>query len=162
MKYATLGLLAVLLVVGCNDQGSKPKPEPKSHGHDHHEPGPNGGTVFDLGKYHVEFTVDHDKKECALLFLGEDDKTPLAIAAKDLLLTTKPAKGEDGSTVPAMTIKLQPQGETDGKASKYVGTDPGLAHKVDFEGTVTGVIDDKPAKGNFKEEDHDHDHDDKK
>ena len=31
--------------------------------------------VFDLGKYHAEFTVDHDKKECTVLVIGADEKT---------------------------------------------------------------------------------------
>ena len=43
-----------------------------------HGAGPNGGVVFDLGKYHAEFTVDHHKKECMVLVLGANEKTPTA------------------------------------------------------------------------------------
>src|SRR5690242_5939430 len=47
-------------------------------GHDHHGSGPHGGTVTEWGdgNYHVEFTVDHDKKEAVVYILGGDAKTP--------------------------------------------------------------------------------------
>ena len=72
MKYAKtlgLGLLVVALAVtGCSQQSgttSDPKAKGakdagKKEGHTPHGKGPNGGVVFDLGKYHAEFTVDHD------------------------------------------------------------------------------------------------------
>jgi hypothetical protein len=44
-----------------------------------------------------------------------------------------------------------PRDEKDGKASKFVGTDPGLGNVADFEGTVIGEIGDKPSQGAFKE-----------
>ena len=100
---------------------------------------------------HGEFTVDHDKKECTVLILGDDEKTPTAVATKELTLTTKETKTKDGKAVPPMTIKMLPRDEKDGKASKFVGTDPGLGNVADFEGTVTAVIDGKPSTGEFKE-----------
>jgi len=51
-----------------------------------------------------------------------------------------------------MTIKLLPKVAADGKASKFVGTDPGLGNVADFEGTVIGEIDGRPSQGTFKEE----------
>jgi hypothetical protein len=163
MKYAkTLGVgfvVVALAVAGCSQQSSTPPAgKDKGAGKDSgkkaehtHGTGPNGGVVFDLGKYHAEFTVVHGKKECTVLVLGQDEKTPTPVAAKNLTLTTKETKTEEGKAVPAMTIKLLPQDETDGKASKFVGTDAGLGNVADFEGTVIGEIDGKPSQGTFKE-----------
>src|SRR5262249_53904920 len=86
MRYAkALGpyvLLVAVLAGGCGPQGGPTKSEGKKDGgaakggkeddHGPHGKGPNGGVVFDLGKYHAEFTVDHDKKECTVLVLGQD------------------------------------------------------------------------------------------
>jgi hypothetical protein len=140
-------------LVGCGPEGGSrgtgkggTKEEEHAHGK-----GPNGGVVFDLGKYHAEFTVDHGKKECTILTLGADEKTPTPVAAKELTLTTKQTKTEDGKVVPPMTIKMLPKDEMDGKATKFVGTDPGLGNVADFEGTVVAEIDGKPSQGEFKE-----------
>lgn len=162
MKYAkTLGLgllVAALAVTGCSDKGGTPKAETKkdaSKKEDHapHGTGPNGGVVFDLGKYHAEFTVDHPKKECTILVLSGDQKgaTAMAVAAKEFTLTTKETKTKDGKVVPPMTIKMLPKDEAGGKASKFVGTDPGLGNVADFEGTALGEIGGKPSQGSFKE-----------
>ena len=166
MRYVqtpTLGLLvAALMVMGCTQKnenkpttknqgastqvGSKAEDAPHSHGH-----GPNGGVMFDLGKYHAEFTVDHGKKECMIVVIGSDEKTPTPVAATELTLTIKETKTKDGKDVPAMTIALMPKDATDGKASEFVGTDDGLGNVADFEGTVSGEIDGKPSQGEFKE-----------
>jgi hypothetical protein len=160
LKTIGLGLLVVALAIGCAEPPRPPKPVAKKDAEkkdadrkdDHdHKPGPNGGVVFDFGKYHAEFTVDHKAKECAVLILGSDEKTIRPIATKELTVTTKEAKTKDGKVVPAMTIKLLPKDEKDGKASKFVGTDPGLGNVADFEGTLIGEIDGKPATGEFKE-----------
>ncbi len=50
--------------------------------------------MFDLGKVHGEFTVDHDKKECTVLVIGDEEKTPLPVAAKELTVTTKASKSK--------------------------------------------------------------------
>jgi hypothetical protein len=162
MKYAKalgLGLLvAALAVMGCEQKGSTQAAGGKGaatdggqEGGHAHGKGPNNGVVFDLGKYHGEFTVDHDQKECVILVLGADEKTPTPVAAKELTLTTKETKTKEGKVVPPMTIKLLPKDESGGKASKFVGTDPDLGNVADFAGTVTAVIDGKPSQGEFKE-----------
>ncbi|WP_339735548.1 hypothetical protein [uncultured Gimesia sp.] len=165
MYTKSLGLLlAALIVTGCADKGTTdaPKsetaqqPEKKNEvaskeEHAPHGSGPNGGVVFDLGKYHAEFTVDHPKHECMILFIGNDEKTPVAVTAKELTLTTKETKTKEGKVVPPMTVKLFPQDETDGKATKFLGTDPGIGNVADFEGTVLGEVDGKPSQGEFKE-----------
>lgn len=159
-KMMGLGLMiAALAASGCGDKkpdtprvedkkGSGKKEDDHTHGK-----GPNGGVVFDLGKYHAEFTVDHPKKECTVLIVTGDDKDakPLPVAATEFTLTTKETKTKEGKIVPPMTLKLLPADAKDGKASKFVGTDPGIGNVADFEGTVLGVIDSKPSKGDFKE-----------
>jgi hypothetical protein len=88
----------------------------------------------------------------AVLMLGDDEKTPVAVAAKEVTVTTKQTKTRGGEVVEPMTIKLSPANENGGKATTFVGTDPGLGHVADHEGTVFGTIDGKPARNTFKEE----------
>jgi len=153
-------MVAAFAVVGCGgDSPGAPKTvakkeaiKKKEEGHSHGK-GPNGGVVFDMGKYHAEFTVDHAAKECTVLFVTGDDKNAkeMAVAAKDLTLTTKETKTKEGKVVPPMTVKLVAKDENEGKAAKYVGSDPGIGNVADFEGSVTGSIDGKPSSGEFKE-----------
>ncbi|HMP02671.1 MAG TPA: hypothetical protein PKD86_00695 [Gemmatales bacterium] len=155
-----VGVLLLFFVVGCEHKAhptrGTPGPSgvhPKEHGPGHvHGPGPHGGVVFDLGRYHAEFTVDHAKHECTLYFLGDDETTPVAVAAKEITVHTKPTKTADGTEVPALTIKLLPKDLKEGKATLFVGTDPGLGNVADFEGTALGEINGKPAQGTFKED----------
>lgn len=163
MKFANtigLGLLFAALTTGCSQPASPPKVEPPKASpaatpaeHAPHGAGPNGGVVFDLGKYHAEFTVDHPAKECTVLFVTGDktDAQPLPVAAKEFTLSIKETKTADGTVVAPMTITLLPKDEKDGKAAKFVGTDPGIGNVADFEGTVLGEIDGKPSQGEFKE-----------
>src|SRR5215211_7978094 len=108
VKLLALGLLvAALAVTGCSDSkpdDKKDKDKAAKDGgkkeDDHaHGKGPNGGVVFDLGKYHAEFTVDHGKKECTVLFVTGDDKDAkaLPVAAKELTLITKETKTKEGN-----------------------------------------------------------------
>jgi hypothetical protein len=131
-----------------NNGGGQQTDSTAGHAHGH---GPNGGVVFDLGKNHAEFTVDHDKKECTILVLGGDEKTPTPVSVTDLTLHIKETATADGTKVAAMTIDMKPVDEADGKASKFVGNDDGVGNVADFEGTVVGQIDGKPAQGAFKE-----------
>jgi hypothetical protein len=152
-------LVGTLAVTGC-DSGSKSS-EAKKEGpvaggagmsKEHaHGQGPNGGVLFDLGKYHAEFTVDHGKAEVTVLMIGDDEKTPVAVAAKELTVSIKETKTKEGKVVAPMTFKLLPKDEAGGKASKFVGTDPGIGNVADFAGTVLGEIDGKPSQGEFEE-----------
>lgn len=160
-------LLSVSFIVGC---GGKTTPQPvtppsgtsstpeSDHGHPHedgaahggHGAGPHEGTLADWGggKYHVEFTVDHDKKEATVYVLGSDEKTPEPITAVSLLLTIKK---------PQLQIDLLPvplEGESGGKSSRFVGTHDGLATVMEYEGTMSAEVDGTPYAGNFKEEPH--------
>ena len=163
MKFSntlSMGLMLATLATGCNQPASEPKatpaptaatPSPEEHAP--HGAGPNGGVVFDLGKYHAEFTVDHPTKECTVLFVTGDaaDAKPLPVAAKEFTLSIKETKTADGTVVAPMTITLSPKDEQDGKAAKFVGTDPGIGNVADFAGTVLGEIDGKPSQGEFEE-----------
>ena len=158
MKYTSLfalGVLAALALTGCGKTDPSKSNVFKGKEDDHaHGKGPNGGVVFDLGKDHAEFTVDHGKKECAILFLTGDNKDakPLPVQAAELTLTTKETKTKEGKVVAPMTITMKPVDAKDGKAAKFVGTDPGLGNVADFAGTVAGEVNGKPASGPFKEE----------
>lgn len=164
-KIAPLCLVtAALSLVGCGEQPKPAAPAttpaapasnavPTEEGGHAHGSGPNGGVVFDMGKYHAEFTVDHPKKECTVLFVTGDatDAKPLPVATTELTLTTKETKTADGTVVAPMTVKLLPVDAQDGKAAKFVGTDPGIGNVADFAGTVLGEVDGKPSQGEFKE-----------
>lgn len=158
-------------LTGC-EPATKPPAAPAAsaaakddHGHDHgpgghthgHGAGPHGGTLADWGggKYHIEFTVDHDKKEAVVYVLGGDEKTPAPVKTADgsLLLTiTEPAF--------QVTLKASPlEGEKEGASSRYVGQHDSLGIVREFAGSVSGEVDGTPYAGDFKEEPHGgHDH----
>ena len=83
VKLLSIGaLFAGLTAIGCDNKKSEPtKPSEKTTAagettlHQHGK-GPNGGVVFDIGKYHAEITVNHDKKECMIVLLGPEEKNP--------------------------------------------------------------------------------------
>lgn len=127
--------------------------ESGEEGH-HHGAGPNGGTVADWGggKYHVEFTVDHDAKESVVYVFGSDAVTPAAIEAVDgsLLLTiAEPAFQVELTAWPA-------EGESEGTASRYRGSHDNLGIVREFSGTISGAIGDTPYAGDFAEVAHAH------
>ncbi len=156
--FATL-----LFVIGCNRPGSSTvktdkaakgakevaKGDPHEHG-----AGPHGGAVGDWGggKYHIEFTVDHDKQEATVYILDSDEKTPTPIKAKDgqLSLSIKGLKNNDEYGV---TLKADPQKtDPEGKSSRFVGKDARLGVEQEYSGTVTGEVNGTPYTGDFKEE----------
>lgn len=164
MKKISLLLMGAVLLAGCTQPASPTKVAIKSaqastpgKPHDHsHDVGPHKGTIFDFGKYHAEFTVDHKKQEVVVYILGDDMDTPTPVTADKLDLTIK---------TPAFTVELKPMPDAKdpaGKSSRFVGKDTKFGKEQEFEGTVAGVVDGKPSTGNFKEEDHDHDHKDEK
>lgn len=157
---------AMLGLAGCG----QPAPAPPAgaanqaagdgHDHDHaagehaHGAGPHGGTLTDWGggKYHVEFTVDHDKKEAVVYVLGADEKTPAPVAPTDgkLLLTI---------SEPAFQVELVARplaGETAGTSSCYGGTHDNLGIVREFAGTISGEVEGTPFAGDFEEHAHEH------
>jgi len=159
-RMATLGLCVLMLVVaGCDkapkDSG-KLAPAAKKE-HDHPDKGPHGGPFAEWGdeEYHVEFTVDHDKKEATVYILGPDAKTHKAIDTRELILALK--------TEPLEKIIMKPvpqadQGDKDGNSSRFVGTHEVLGKKMEFEGTVSGKVGKTPYSGDFKEKAEAHKH----
>ena len=181
-KLSVLVLLCLLIAtIGCRQSGSTPEPDQNAAGdstadghgngdadddgdgqsHDHsveghaHGVGPHDGTIADWGggKFHVEFTVDHDKQQATVYVLGSDEKTMTAIDAESIELSI---------TDPEMQVTLQaePQeGDPEGKSSRFVGTHEKLGVVQEYAGTMTGVIAGTPYSGDFKEEPHDdHEH----
>jgi hypothetical protein len=155
---ALLTCSAVLsAAVGCNPAPA-PAPAPpttaesKDHGHDHGT-APHGGTLTDWGggKYHVEFTVDHDKKEATVYIIGSDAKSPQPIKASSVHLVINDPMTE-------IDLVAKPlEGEPEGTSSRFVGTHETIGIVKEFSGTISGEIDGTPYTGDFKEEPHGHD-----
>lgn len=164
---ASLLTIACLVgFVGCKQETASTTPTPapapaKDGGHMHddgtehaphagHGSGPHDGTVADWGggKFHVEFTVDHDKQEGTVYILGADEKTATPIDAADIELSiTDP--------VMQVTLKAVPQdSDPAGKSSRFVGNHEKLGVVQEYAGTISGVIDGTPYSGDFKEEPH--------
>lgn len=131
----------------------------RDHDHDHaaghvHGAGPHGGTLADWGggKYHVEFTVDHDAKEAVVYVLGADEKTPVPVrlAEGKLLLTIR----EPSFQVELLARPLA--GEPAGTSSCYGGTHDNLGIVREFAGTISGAVDGTPFAGDFEEHAHEH------
>ncbi|QDV78389.1 hypothetical protein [Botrimarina mediterranea] len=151
-------LAAMLASTGCSEPKDTAKPtappttnRTATEKHAPHGAGPNGGVVFDLGSHHAEFTVDHPKQQCTILFLGDDEKTPTAVAASEFILSIKETKTADGTVVAPMTVTMTPVDADAGKSNKFVGSDPGIGNVADFEGTLAGEINGKPVMGEFQE-----------
>ncbi len=164
-QFTTLAaIVASTLFIGCSEQPQRKAPpktdakttQPAEHKHDSHGhgAGPHEGTLADWGggKYHVEFTVDHGKKEATIYVLGSDERTPAPIKAKDgkLLLTiSQPSIQAD--------LKATPQeGDPEGTASRFVGQHDNLGIVQEYAGTISGEVDGTPYAGDFKEEPHSH------
>ena len=157
-KLLTLGLfVAAIGLAGCSGGETKTTTwttkvetvpvEGDDDDHDHDE-GPHGGTIIELGNYHGEFVVDHEKEQATVYILDDAVKNPVAIPAESLTLSIKS---------PAFTTELaaKPQ-ESDpkGNSSRFVGTHEKLGTVQEFEGSVSYKIKGKPFSGDFKEEAH--------
>jgi len=161
LVFSTCALL--LLVIGCGPStepaadgepaaDSQPAADSSSGdgGHPAHGEGPHGGVVTDWGggAYHVEFTVDHDKKQATVYILGSDEKTPAPIKAESITLSINEPEFQ-------AELKAQPlEGEADGMSSRFVGANDNLGIVREFAGTISGEVDGTPYAGDFKEEPH--------
>lgn len=163
---STMLLLTLAWGVGCDRESADPSNTATAngehgHGHEHgngahdhpadghtHAPGPHGGTIADWGggEYHVEFTVDHDKREATVYLLGDDAKTPRPIVAEKLLLTIKDPE------LQADLLPVPQEGETGGKSSRFVGAHDALATVKEYAGTISGLVEGTPYAGDFQEE----------
>jgi hypothetical protein len=148
----------ILFALGCG-QGPAPAPapapassgasgtpaEPEVHSHG---AGPHGGALTDWGggAYHVEFTVDHGKKEATVYIVGGDEKTPAPIKAEKIHLVINDPMTE-------MDLESKPlEGEAEGTSSRFVGTHDTIGIVQEFAGTISGDVDGTPYSGDFKEE----------
>jgi hypothetical protein len=175
-KYRNLmavltGAAMISLTAGCEEPAAPPAAAPTApaataaagHGHEHaegegehghgHGAGPHDGTLADWGggKYHVEFTVDHDKQEATVYVLGSDEKSPAPIKAEKVLLSI---------SEPELTAELLPvplDGETNGLSSRFVGKHEKLGIVQEYAGTMSAEIEGTPYTGDFREEAHGHD-----
>jgi hypothetical protein len=145
-----------VFAIGCGPKDAPVKPaagpakpaagEPAPHGA--HGAGPHGGTLTDWGggKYHVEFTVDHGKKEATVYILGSDEKTPAPIKAETIHVAINDPQTE-------LDLTAQPlEGEAEGTSSRFVGTHDTIGIMREFAGTISGEIEGTPYTGDFKEE----------
>ena len=155
-------LLATLaLVAGCSGNTEKPAEKTPStlavdtgsgeEGHSHGE-GPNGGAVADWGggKYHVEFTVNHDTQEATIYVLDRNAKSLAPVKAEKLLLSINE---------PSFQVDLMPsplEAEADGASSRFVGKHESLGIVQEFAGTISGEVEGTPFAGDFKEVPHGH------
>jgi hypothetical protein len=169
-KFGFLAYTSFMLLswqfCGCGEQTPPSAAKDKSDQHeDHatehgneqagahsHGAGPHDGTLTDWGggAFHVEFTVDHTKKEATVYILGSDEKSPAPIKAEKITLTL-----ED----PASEIELvaKPlEGEMDGMSSRFVGVHDNLGIVKEFAGTISGEVEGVPYVGDFKETAHQH------
>jgi hypothetical protein len=121
--------------------------EEKGHGHG---AGPHDGTLTDWGggAYHVEFTVDHGKKEATVYIIGSDEKSPSPIKAQTIQLFI-----DDPETELDLVAKPLP-GEAAGLSSRFVGSHATIGIVKEFSGTISGVVEGTPYTGDFKEEPH--------
>ena len=163
-SLVTIGTIAFMVGCGGSQQPATPGPQVNAaqsaehaddHSHSGHGAGPHDGTLADWGggKYHVEFTVDHNKQEATVYILGDDEKTPAPIKAEEIQLSIS-------DPVMQVTLKAAPQqGDPEGSASRFVGNHESLGVVQEYAGTITGVVDGTPYAGDFKEEPHEaHDH----
>ena len=149
------GFALLSFVTGCGPRPaptSQTKADSGDHGHEHgdHGAGPHGGTLTDWGggAYHVEFTVDHDKKVATVYIIGSDEKSPSPIKADKIQLVINDPMTE-------LELVAQPlEGEAEGTSSRFVGTHDTIGIVKEFSGTISGVIDGTPYTGDFKEEPH--------
>jgi hypothetical protein len=123
---------------------------------DHPDHGPHGGAIAEWGdeEYHVEFTVDHDKRQATVYILGSDVKTARPIDAKEIVVVL------DLKDPVTLKLEANPQkGDPGGTASRFSSQHEALGKKIVFKGTITGKVGDMPYEGKFEEEDgHGHGH----
>ena len=168
---AVAGLAIISLASGCQEQSvtetAAPTPAATAaaeHGHEHaegegehgngHGAGPHEGTLADWGggKYHVEFTVDHDKQEATVYVLGSDEKSPAPIKTDKVLLSI----GDPELMAELLPVPLE--GETDGLSSRFVGKHENLGIVQEYAGTMSAEIEGTPYTGDFKESADGHEH----
>lgn len=118
---------------------------------DHHDhEAPHGGHLIELGdhQYIAEILLEGEPKQLVVYVLDAHAVNPVAIESASITFT--PEEGEP------ITLEAQPQeGDTDGKASKFVATDTTLTDLEEVHGSVQVTIEQTEYAGELS---HDHDH----
>jgi len=155
-------LLVLTLAVGCSgkkeDKGKSSARTTTEEDDDDHGPGPHKGLIVDIEKLmdssgkknlHMEFVVNHDKKEVRVYILDSKAKADYPIKAEKATLAIDK---------PKFSIDLNPEKpDANGKASCFVGKDDRFGVEQEFAGTFTVIVDGKPYSQPFAEKaDHDH------
>jgi hypothetical protein len=155
LRFALCLVITLGLAAGCSKPDRATAPQAGGHGHDHPEKGPHGGALAEWGdeEFHVEFTVDHDKKQVVVYVLdGSAAKAP-AVTADAIAKVSVQLANVD----PPVTIELKHDPKESGeKGIAFSGTHDKLAAKMDFRGTVAGTVNGKPFQGEFDEKGHGH------
>ena len=113
------------------DQKTAPGKKGEAHSDHDHGDGPHGGIVFDFGKWHGEFTVNHEKKEATVYILGGDAKKSAAIKVGTLELSIDEPKF-------SVELKATPvDSDEKGSSSRFVGVHENFGKEQEFSGTVT-------------------------
>lgn len=123
--------------------------------HDDEHAGSHGGIIVDWGggKYHLEFVVDHDKKEATVYVLDDQAKNRVAIPVDKLLLSIRE---------PLFTVDLFPEpqeGDETGKSSRFAGNHDNFGVVRDFDGAIIASVAETPYYGTFDESTSAHHHD---
>ncbi len=117
--------------------------EESGHSHD----APHGGAVADWGggKFHVEFTVDHEKQEATVYVLGSDCRTPAPIDAAKLNLAIEDPEFQ-------ADLIAKPLDSDGGRlCSRYVGTNENFGKAQTFSGKIFGSVAGQAFSGDFEE-----------
>lgn len=159
MIRQTIGWIAVFVgvvaLLGCEKptttKNTKPAATTTGHSHDHsHDEGPHGGVLAEWGEevYHVEFTVDHAKKQVVVYLLDEHAvKTPKVEPSdvKNMTLTITNVK-------PPLTLELKHDAALSGpKGMAFVVTHDQFGKEMDFNGNISGNVKGQAYSGDFKE-----------
>lgn len=149
MRTAILFGLLLASALGCGPAQKDAPTRMKPADTDDHEhgTGPHKGAVGDWGKYHIEFCVDHKKKQARVYVLDGSAKKEVKVEAKGGQLTAK-IRGLKTKDEFEVVLKA----DKDGPASCYAGNHDKLGVEQEFEGTVKGVVGGKELTGKFKEE----------
>ena len=144
LAAAVLGL-GLIGATGCDSAAPTKAKKDAEGAHDDHGPGPHGGLILELGKYHGEFKPDHAKKEVTVWILGGDVITPARIKADKVRLVVT-------NTTPKIEMDLLPADkDANGTASVFVGKNDGFGVEMEYKGTVAVTIDGKPYHDDFEE-----------
>lgn len=147
-----VAILLALVVVGCGDAKDGPAAKASSKtaepAHDHPE-APHGGELLELGEEEAHLELAHDSKggNVTVYVLGRDAKTPIAVAAPTIVLSTK--EGPKEFTLTAVNPKA------DGTADTWKGTHAGLAGEP-LDGRIRVTIAGKAYQSPLEAAPHNH------